>query len=66
MALLIVELDLGGYMTNISNKHTTGPQIVSVGTAVIWKMDGGWHRYYGPAVNNTNSWWIHNKRVKIK
>jgi hypothetical protein len=54
----------GGYMTVISNKHSTGPETYLDGKTIIWKMNGGWHRYYGPAVSNTNSWWLHNNKVK--
>ena len=54
----------GGYMTRTSNKYPFGPEVLFGGACIVWKMNGGWHRYYGPAVIDTDSWWLHNQKVK--
>lgn len=47
-----------------SNLHrTNGPAVVYRDGFWLWRLNGKWHRYYGPQ-NHCQMWWIHNRFIK--
>jgi hypothetical protein len=45
------------------HQQDTPARIWKASDSSTWYLNGGWHRYYGPAISPGNYWYIHNVSI---